>query len=573
MRSLVAAIVFLLNIGSTHAQQLRTSVIAEIVGDKQAGYTTVPLTANNGLLVADCSVKGIKLKMMLDTGSEAVWIDSAMLKPLKLKSLGQYTTIAVGGHKTGDIADIDSMKIGDFDTATTSKILNAVAQEGKRESYDGLLSLQTLGLFGAVIDYSSRSLYLRKPITVAWPKLAGSWKAVSWIDSGVDRQLQADTAPRFEFVDGQLKLTDGGNTKIYAIDYLPGATHDRMYFYDPKESGLIDRKFLAGGLIKVDGETMTVCLLMDLTKMKELPTELKSEAGSGHVLITLKQPGKKPLPADPIKQNLTTRGYTAVPMTRDGGGTIRVMAKNIDADWPMVVDTGANATCIDDGLMKFHNIKPASQVNVSGAGGDVLASVYFLQGYTFGRYQTRAHWQHVQTVGIDLAPFNAERAKQNQVPVIGILGGQELLDGSAIIDLATNTLYLRPVKATIQPKLAGTWILKASVFDGVRSTRSNDNETITWQAERMTFRDGTKEAAFGYHVRDEWERYRIGLYDPKADVKADDFTYLNEGYFKITGDNMKLVRVIDKTKVKTAPTEFDAPKDSGLLLLEYTRKK
>jgi len=239
----------------------------------------------------------------------------------------------------------------------------------------------------------------------------------------------------------------------------------------------------------------------------------------------------------------------------------------------MLVDTGANGTCIDDALPKQANFKPAYQEKVSGAGGDVLAPVYHLTGYSFGRYSTQAHWQLVESTGIDLSPFNAERAKRKQVPLRGILGGQELLDGSAIIDLATNMLYLRPVKATIQPKLAGTWIVKASTAEGVRTVPADPQQTLTVNKDRMIFKGGSNPAEFGYHIRDEWDGYRFGLYDPKADVLAQDFTYTGTGIFQLDGDNLKLVRVIDPAKLKVANTEFAAPKGSGLVLLECTRKK
>ncbi len=575
VRHFIAFVALLLLLSHVAAQEPGASSFSKVASDKTLGYTAIPLTEREGLLLADCTIKGIKARLLLDTGAGNSFIDAGISKRLKLASEGEVEGWAIGGIVKGTNVDPGSIRIGGFDTATALNSFGVIAQEGisAKMPYDGILSLQGLALLGGIVDYPNKTLYLRKPLSAAWPKLSGEWKGISWEEDGAKRVLNEIYPPVFRFADEQLSIVDGTSTRKFAIDYVAGKIEGGLYLYDPKNLGSVDRQYTAAGLIKIDGETMTVCLRLDATKGQGPISDYKSEKGSGLSLITLKQPGKKPPPADPVKKALTADGYTAVPLTRDSDGMIRVDAKLTTYDWPMLVDTGAANTAADDAQVRAVGGRAEGQGKVLGAGGEAAASRYLLRDLSLGKYRSSTGWQFVQTNGLDLSELNKGREKLKLTPIKGILGGPELLNGSAVIDLATNTLYLRPVKATVQPKLAGTWVLKASTAEGVRTAVADDKETMTVTADRMAFKGGAKDTEHGYHVKDEWSLYRLALFDPKADELADTFRYRDAGYFKLDGDKLQLVRVVDESKLKVSPTEFAAPKGGGLQLLEYERAK
>ena len=543
---------------------------------EKAGYQRVELVERNGAFVCECTLKGTKITMMLDTGMPYCTIDKSIVDKHGIKLLDKIEITAVGGAIPGNFADLDSVTLGSFDTIKITNNFMTVAAEGIKSKfgYDGRISIQAMQLMGAIIDYQNRVMYVRRPVTAVWPKLSGRWTASSWREDGVTRAVDATSPPVFEFADDVLTITDGKTTRRLAFDYAFDSAHDSIWLCDPKNMGKISRNYEATGIIKVSGEAMTVCLYFGKHDLAKMPTEFKSEKGSGHSLIELKQPGKKPPPADPVKAVLVKAGYTPVPLTTEATGHVRVDGKLGKVDWPMMLDTGASTSAVDEARTKQLGGEPVGRERGRGAGGDELTlPLYMLRGLTIGAYDTRRSWGLLPALGFDLDAANKPRAELKLGRLEGILGSPELLTGSAVIDLGANTLYLRPVKASVQPKLAGTWVLRASTAEGVRTAAVDAKETLTVTAERMAFKGGAKDTEHGYHVKDEWSLYRLGLFDPKADELADTFRYRDAGYFKLDGDKLQLVRVVDESKLKVSPTEFAAPKGGGLQLLEYERAK
>ena len=103
-----------------------------------------------------------------------------------------------------------------------------------------------------------------------------------------------------------------------------------------------------------------------------------------------------------------------------------------------------------------------------GLGGKVKVEKVSLRGLTLGGYDTRRAWAVVYGQGFDLAGLNKVLAEQKRRPIQGLLGNLDLLNGSAVIDFGTNTLYLRPVKETVGPELEGKWVGVRYEFDGQR---------------------------------------------------------------------------------------------------------
>jgi len=545
---------------------------------KDAGYQRVELTERDGQFYCDCNLKGTKLTMMIDTGMPHCSIDKAVPEKHGVKMLDSIKLLAVGGTIVGNFVAIDSIKIGKFDTMYISNTFNAVAVDGmrKKSGYDGWIGLEAIQMMGAIIDYHNRVMYVRRPITAAWPKLSGSWTATSWKEDGVARAVATTSPPMFDFADEMLTITDGKSTRQLAFDYFLDPAYDLIWLYDPKNMGKSSRKHQAVGIVKVSGETMTVCLRFGEFDYDKLPMEFKSEKGSGHTLIELKQPGKKRSPPDPVNAALVKAGFSAVPLRSEADGHIIVDGKLGKLDWPMMLDTGAGSTVVDEARVKKLGAMSDTQEKVYGAGGEIVAPLYTFRGLSIGTYDIRRSWGFLQASGLDLDWMNKARAQEKLPEIKGILGSPELLNGSAVIDLGTNTLYLRPVKVSLQPKLAGTWVLKASTAEGIRTAAADDKQTMTVTADRIAFKGGAKDTEHGYHVKDDWSLYRLAMFDPKKDDLADGFEYTDSdggGYFKVDGDTLKLVRIVDVTKLTAPPNEFKAPKNSGLMLLDYVRKK
>ena len=541
---------------------------------KQAGYSSIPLTETNGLLYAKCKVGGLDVKMMLDTGSRYSIIDTKHTKALKL-TLGQDVTVSgIGGPVSGHVVDLDHILIGEFDTLACSSAFVALAlpMVQQRGDCDGILGAMNLDLLGAIIDYPARQMFLRKPIKSAWSKYAGKWSAIAWTDKGVVQPFKSDAAPTIEFADEQITITNNGISRTYLIDFFPGSEFGSFYLYDPKDAKKINDRYSAYGIIRFRDSAMTACFDFDRNS-KKFPKEFVSNPSNKCTLVELKCTTDKRLAVtNGFDHLLVKQDYASIPMARQADSSWVVDGTFSKKAWPMQLDTGANGTLVDKDQMTAMGI-PAQRIEkITGAGGVEVGSLYYLRGLTIGKHDTRKDWQFFETAGLSFAELNKSRKEQKLTEVRGILGTSELLNGSAIIDLGTNTLYLRPVKVSIQPKLAGTWVLKSSTSEDVRRV-ADGKETMTVTADRVAFKGGVKESEHGYHIKDEWSLYRMAIFDPKKDELADTFEYQDGLSLKLDGDKLSLVRVVDETKLKAAPTEFKAPKGSGLMLLEYTRKK
>jgi hypothetical protein len=547
----------------------------------KAGYTAIPLTLDplGTIFVVDGAVGPKKVKFDLDSGSIGDTIlDLKLAKRLKLKLGEEAAAVGLDGALGGRRIDAFDLKIGPYDTRKDWPNLPALAvdlsdQSGRSRS--GVLGVGVLDQWGAVIDYPARAMYLRPPLNAAWPRLAGDWDVTSWLEDGAARKLDPKSTPTFKFADRRLKLTDRGKTTDYAIQFAPSVanTGDLLLLFDPKDEGKTDFDYDGGGLIKIKDGVMTLCLLLDSDK-GDLPKTFAAPKGSGHKLLQLKlaTPAAQKPPADPLRELLLKDGFTAVPLDRDNG--VRIAAARVGRhDLRVLVDTGASISMFDTaGLGKWGAVRVGAQ-EVHGLAGKAKGEHVNFRGLTLGGYDTRRAWGVVYGTGVDLAGLNKAFVEQKLRPIQGLLGNLDLLNGSAVIDFATNTLYLRPVKETLGPQLEGKWVGMRYEFDGKKGRYAPGDAAVEFRGGRVRFIDRGKATEWMYHLEDEGEKYRLGLFDANADQLADGFRYAGAGLFKLTGDTLTMVMLRRGARTVEELTEVAAPKGSGLLLTEYERAK
>jgi predicted aspartyl protease len=545
----------------------------------RAGYAHVPLALDPRRLSfsADCAVGPEKAKFFLDSGSMNSFLDLKLAKRLKLKLGEEAASVGVDGKLTGRRTYVPGLTIGSYATRTDWPSLPAQAADLSlwAEAPGGVLGVQVLDLWAAVVDYPARAMYLRPPLATAWPRLAGTWAVTSWQEDGAARKLDPKAPPTFAVADRRLKLTDGGKIREFAIRFAPNDAGDVLLLIDPEDEGKPDLEFAGGGLVKMKDGAMTVCLLLDSDKPRAFPTEFAAPKGSGYKLLELKHtaPDARKPPADPLRELLLKDGYTAVPLNRDLYGTRMAAARIGRHDLRLMVDTGASFSMFDTaGLDKWGAVRLGER-DAHAWRGKVKGEDVKLRGLRVGEYDTRRAWAVVYGGGFDLAGVNEFFVEQKRKPIQGLLGNLDLLNGSAVIDFGTDTLYLRPVKETVGPRLEGKWVGMSWEFDGKRGAYKPGEAAVEFKGGRIritTPGGGTTE--WGFHLEDEGDQYRLGWFDPKADESADGFTtYPGGGLFKLTEDTLTMVTA--GARVVQEPTEVAAPKGSGLLLIEYKRAK
>lgn len=547
----------------------------------KAGYTAVPLTyePKNLCFFVDGTIEAEKVKFFVDSGARVTAIDAKVAKAAKLELGEETSSPALGGVSTTRQTAYSKMNIGPVDIGKDWAWLDGEVGDVSRMvgSPQAVLGIEILGTRGAVIDYPNRTLYLRPPLVSAWPRFSGTWEVTSWQEEGAARKLDPKAPPTFKFADQRLKFTDGAETREFDMFLWPNYECDSVLFYNYGRKK--PEPPAAGGLVSFKDGTMTACMMLNPVKREEgypIPTEFAAPKGSGRVLLELKRTAAADeKPADPLRELLTKQGYTAVPMESMPGGGRVVAARTGKDDLRLIVDTGCSMTTFESTGLKKWGVKPGERIEGKGWGGKFTGEISVLHSLRVGEYDTRRAWGGTECIGTDLSHINTLFQQHKLKPIDGFLGNLTLHNGSAVIDFHTNTLYLRPLKDTLWPKLEGKWKGVAQEFDGQRSPfREGRPPTLEFKDGRMLYSSVKEIRDWGFHLQEYGPHYRAGLFDPKADGPTNDGGYESGCIVKLAdGDKFTMLLVVDPTKAKEEPTEFAAPKGSGLVLMEFERAK
>ena len=547
----------------------------------KAGYTAVPLTYNpkNFCFFVDGAIDTEKVKFFIDSGFGQTVIDTKVAKALKLELGKETTSQGIGGKWTGRATDFNGMRIGQYDTGKDWSGLEAEAGDlsGWKSAPGAVIGMYILDPLAAVIDYHARTLYLRPPLVSAWPRLADTWEVTSWQEDGAPRKLDPKAPPLFTFANQRLKVTDGGTTREFDISFGPNDEGDylvlRRYGREKPEAAA------AGGRIRIKDGRMTACMRLHVKKGEELamPTEFAAPKGSGLVLLELEQTtpaADRKKPVDPLREMLVKEGYTAVPLDRQPDGSRRLAARTGKHDLRLILDTGCSLATFDTAALKKWGGKVSSRADFEGLGNKSQGDLSILGDLRIGDYDTKRSWGGVECFGTDLADLNKVLTESKRKPIDGLLGNLTLHNGSAVIDYHTNTLYLRPLKDTLWPKLEGKWKGVAQEMDGRRGRYADANApTVEFKDGRYMYSSRVETKEWAFHVQEYGPHYRVGLFDPKADGPPAGEGYPAGFIFKLLDGTLTVVMVIDPAKAKGEPTEFAAPRGSGLVLIEFVRAK
>ena len=269
---------------------------------EKKGYVAVPLTAEEGGVgfIVECKRGTETLRLLIDTGAEVSALDMSLVKKLSLKPKRKVTGVGIGGEQDGVEVSLRGLSIGDFDTRTTANAIpfaaldftainTALVQHRKLRPIDGLLGHIDLRDYSAVIDYSTQTLYLRRPSDVMWPEIEGRWVATGGQEDGGERKIDPKAPPRLEFEERLFDLTYGTKLYRFGLHVKPGKDHYTIGLFDPWKQFDGELDYRAGGLLKVTGDKLTVCLALDPTKAKAMPGEFKAAANSGFLLLEFRR--------------------------------------------------------------------------------------------------------------------------------------------------------------------------------------------------------------------------------------------------------------------------------------------
>ena len=124
-----------------------------------------------------------------------------------------------------------------------------------------------------MIDYPSKTLYLRTPVAGLWPKVAGEWAATRREEDGKVDPIDPKAPPRLVFRDRTLTLTDAGRQYHFGFHVGPGDGCLLVLLYPPGEELAEKLQYRSAALLKLDGGKLKLLLGVDPTKTKPAASE------------------------------------------------------------------------------------------------------------------------------------------------------------------------------------------------------------------------------------------------------------------------------------------------------------
>lgn len=274
------------------------------------GYVAVPMaTLATGHQLAEMTVNGRKLKMVVDTGAPVTVFDSTAADRLKLIRLEEEGAAFHSGRQSLRRTVVARYALGTLEdgclwTAGITDLRGPVgAGRPGALDLDGVLGQDVLRKHAAHVDVAGGTLYLLRPDRDAVQALAGTW--VGTAVETTEGPLEADrvAAIRYEFTGDRVHMLSKRMDQWMYFRVESKGTKTRLTMYCPSAPdgpnvGKVDTSF---DLYRQVADTMTICVPTteqdkygDWAKMS---TEFKPTPGWGVVHLKREKPAAKPQPA------------------------------------------------------------------------------------------------------------------------------------------------------------------------------------------------------------------------------------------------------------------------------------
>jgi predicted aspartyl protease len=177
--------------------------------------------------------------------------------------------------------------------------------------------------------------------------------------------------------------------------------------------------------------------------MSSITRNLPLVALLGTLLRTagLGQPNEKSgevAPTEKMAAALKNWGYKEVPLTLDKAGCPMLKVEVEGTPMLLLLDTGANALCLDRPSAKRAGLTPGGEKEKGSATGSALE----IHRASIRRLSIGGSSVPAEAALFDYSAINALRKRRGEPPSDGILGGQFLTEHAAVIDYPRLKLYL-----------------------------------------------------------------------------------------------------------------------------------
>ncbi|TXN37124.1 acid protease [Flagellimonas hymeniacidonis] len=142
-----------------------------------------------------------------------------------------------------------------------------------------------------------------------------------------------------------------------------------------------------------------------------------------------------------LKKFLSSKNYVRIPLVLTETNHFEIVAKINGVSGRFILDTGASNTCVGmDKIDFFKMVSEVSDVKAAGAGATEMETLVSSKNkIQIGDWKKKKQ----KIVLFDLVHVNEALTSHNALPVDGIIGGDVLKKGKAVIDYDKKFLFLR----------------------------------------------------------------------------------------------------------------------------------
>lgn len=142
-----------------------------------------------------------------------------------------------------------------------------------------------------------------------------------------------------------------------------------------------------------------------------------------------------------LKKFLKSKNYVRIPLVLTETNHFEIIAKINGVSGRFILDTGASNTCVGiDKIEAFDMIAQISDIKAAGAGATEMETLVSIKNKVrIGNWKKSRQ----KIVLFNLVHVNEALTSHNSLPVDGIIGGDILKKGKALIDYDKKCLYLK----------------------------------------------------------------------------------------------------------------------------------
>ncbi|WP_422350146.1 retropepsin-like aspartic protease [Flagellimonas sp.] len=142
-----------------------------------------------------------------------------------------------------------------------------------------------------------------------------------------------------------------------------------------------------------------------------------------------------------LKKFLKSKNYARIPLVLTATNHFEISAMINGISGRFILDTGASNTCVGmDKIDYFKMISEVSDIKAAGAGATEMETLVSAKN----KVQIGSWTKKKQKIVLfDLVHVNQALTSHNSLPVDGIIGGDILNKGKAIIDYDKRCLFLK----------------------------------------------------------------------------------------------------------------------------------